>query len=183
MSAFSRYALTGICIVLTSTPDFVLGQEFRGEQPPEADIQNSFDRSTYLDGITSLGQPSAAGLADLARAGNVAVIDLRGPDEERGLEERAAVEELGMEYVSLPIIGTANINYENAAQLRQIIGEFNQSVAIHCGSGNRVGALLALGAKLNGAEDGAALSIGRDNGLTSLESTVLQRLEENRPIQ
>ena len=183
MNTFSRYALTGICIVLTSMPSFVLGQEFRGEQPPEADIQNSFDRSTYLDGITSLGQPSAAGLADLARAGNVAVIDLRGPDEERGLEERAAVEELGMEYVSLPITGTANINYGNAAQLRQIIGEFNQPVAIHCGSGNRVGALLALGAKLNGAEDGVALSIGRDNGLTSLESTVLQRLEENQPIQ
>tara|TARA_Y100000758_G_C15955833_1_gene387678 strand:+ start:116 stop:667 length:552 start_codon:yes stop_codon:yes gene_type:complete len=183
MSAFSRYALTGICIALTSTPNFVLGQEFRSEQPSEVDIQNSFDHSTYLDGITSLGQPSAAGLADLARAGNVAVIDLRGPDEERGLEERAAVEELGMEYVSLPIIGTTNINYENAAQLRQIIGEFNQPVAIHCGSGNRVGALLALGAKLSGAEDEVALSIGRDNGLTSLESTVIQRLEEDQSIQ
>ncbi|SVB34819.1 uncharacterized protein METZ01_LOCUS187673 [marine metagenome] len=183
MNAFSRYALTGICIVLTSMPSFVLGQEFRGEQPPEADIQNSFDRSTYLDGITSLGQPSAAGLADLARAGNVAVIDLRGPDEERGLEERAAVEELGMEYVSLPITGTTNISYENAARLRQIIGEFNQPVAIHCASGNRVGALLALGAKLNGAEDGVALSIGRDNGLTSLESTVLQKLKEKQLIQ
>ena len=183
MNAFSRYTLTGICIVLTSTPGFVLGQEFRIEQPPETDIQNSFDRSTYLDDITSLGQPSASSLADLAQAGNVAVIDLRGPDEERGLEERAAVEELGMEYVSLPIIGTTNINYENAAQLRQIIGEFNQPVAIHCGSGNRVGALLALGAKLSGAEDEVALSIGRDNGLTSLESTVIQRLEEDQSIQ
>ncbi len=65
MSTFSRYALMGICIVLTSMPSFVLGQKFRNEQPPEVDIQNSFDRSTYLDGITSLGQPSAAGLADL----------------------------------------------------------------------------------------------------------------------
>ncbi len=183
MNAFSRYALMGICIVLTPMPSFVLGQKFRNEQPPEVDIQNSFDRSTYLDGITSLGQPSAAGLADLARTGNVAVIDLRGPDEERGLEERAAVEELGMEYVSLPITGTANISYENAARLRQIIGEFNQPVAIHCASGNRVGALLALGAKLNGAEDEVALSIGRDSGLTSLESTVLQRLEEDQLIQ
>ena len=88
-----------------------------------------------------------------------------------------------MEYVSLPIIGTTNINYENAAQLRQIIGEFNQPGAIHCGSGNRVGALLALGAKLSGAEDEVALSIGRDNGLTSLESTVIQRLEEDQSIQ
>ena len=183
MNAFSGYALTGMYIVLTFTPGFVLSQEFRSEQPPEADIQNSFDRSTYLGGITSLGQPGAAGLADLARAGNVAVIDLRGPGEERGLEERAAVEELGMEYVSFPVTGTASINYENAARLRQIIGEFNQPVVIHCGNGNRVGALLALGAKLSGAEDEVALSIGRDNGLTSLESTVLQRLEEDQPIQ
>ena len=49
---------------------------------------------------------------------------------------------------------------------------------MHCGSGNRAGALLALREKLNGAENGAALEFGREAGLTRLEPVVIERLEE-----
>jgi len=52
-------------------------------------------------------------------------------------------------------------------------------VLVHCGSGNRVGALLALRASLDGADDEKALALGREGGLSSLEGVVRERLDEN----
>jgi protein tyrosine phosphatase (PTP) superfamily phosphohydrolase (DUF442 family) len=52
-------------------------------------------------------------------------------------------------------------------------------VLVHCGSSNRVGAVFALRAKMNGANDEDALAFGKSAGMTSLESTVKTRLEEN----
>ena len=57
-----------------------------------------------VDGIRSSGQPDAAQLAILAEAGYVAVVDLRGSAEDRGIDEPAVLEELGLEYVQLPLI-------------------------------------------------------------------------------
>ena len=133
-----------------------------------------------VGGVTSAGQPDAEALRVFADSGYSAVIDLRGAGESRGLDEAAVVDELGMEYVSLPIPGTDAVNFENAAALRRLIGEQDGPVLVHCGSGNRVGALLALAAALDGAGNEQALERGRDGGLTRLEPLVRQRLTEQR---
>lgn len=127
-------------------------------------------------GITASGQPTADGISELADSDYAAVIDLRTADEERGLNEKETVENLGMDYISLPIAGRDAINFENAEKLEEILKGYDQPVLIHCGSGNRVGALLALQQKINGAEDEDALAFGRSAGLTSLEDTVRARL-------
>ncbi len=128
------------------------------------------------DGITAAGQPNQAGLKELADDGYVAVIDLRTAGEDRGLDEHNVVEGLGMDYVSLPIDGRAGINFENAKKLDRILSNYNEPVLVHCGTSNRVGALLALREKLNGATDEEALAFGRSAGMTSLESTVKKRI-------
>jgi hypothetical protein len=56
------------------------------------------NRHDALDGITTAGQPSADELTAVAAAGYKTVIDLRGPNEDRGLDEKKTVEELGMSY-------------------------------------------------------------------------------------
>lgn len=135
--------------------------------------------AAYIEGVTGLGQPDESKLEELDAAGYAAVIDLRGPDEDRGMpDERAAVESLGMSYVSLPILGAADITYDNANALDELLAQFDRPVLVHCGTGNRAGALLALRAKLNGADDETALEAGRDTGLTGLEGVVKERLEE-----
>ena len=48
---------------------------------------------------------------------------------------------------------------------------------LHCASGNRVGALLALAAAEDGASDDAALELGRRAGLGSQVPTVEQVLQ------
>ena len=55
----------------------------------------------------SSGQPDAAELETLAEKGYVAVIDLRGPGEDRGFDEAAAAEAAGLSYTPLPIASAA----------------------------------------------------------------------------
>ena len=92
------------------------------------------NRADPLPGITTAGQPDQAALENLAEAGYVAVIDLRGVDEDRGFDEKKTVEELGMSYVPLPISGGGDITYENASALDQLLAKINGPVLLHCAS-------------------------------------------------
>ncbi len=129
------------------------------------------------ENLTTSGQPNLDSLESLAESGYTTIIDLRRPEESRGIDEQAAVEGLGMSYINLPVDGANGINYENAAALNRFLSGANGPVLVHCGSGNRAGALLALTEKLNGADNEAALAFGREAGLTGLEPTVRERLE------
>ena len=139
---------------------------------------DSSDDLLPVDGLTSTGQPNAEQLALFAEAGYVAVVDLRGESENRGLEEAAAVEVLGLDYVNLPVSGADSISWENASKLEEILSSYDGPVLVHCGSGNRVGALLALVKSKNGADDEEAVAYGRAAGLTGLEPVVRSRLAE-----
>ncbi|MFQ5610423.1 MAG: hypothetical protein ACE5F8_09180, partial [Woeseiaceae bacterium] len=78
-----------------------------------------------VGGVTSSGQPDAAALQVFAESGYVAVIDLRGENENRGIEdEQAVVESFGMEYVHLPITSQAAMSFENAGKLDEMIDSF-----------------------------------------------------------
>ncbi len=130
------------------------------------------------EGITTAGQPNENGLKELANDGYAVVIDLRAAGEDRGIDEQALVESLGMDYVSLPVAGRGAVNFENARKLDEILGRYDEPVLVHCASSNRVGALFALREKMNGADDQDALAFGRSAGMTSLESIVRTRIAE-----
>ena len=131
-----------------------------------------------VDGITSAGQPDEAALEVFADSGYATVIDLRGEGEDRGFDEAAVVEELGLHYVTLPIASGGEITFDNARKLDELLQAYPGPVLVHCASGNRVGALLALRASLGGADDEKAIAKGREGGLTSLEGAVQERLAE-----
>ncbi len=121
------------------------------------------------------GQPSAEQLAAIAAAGYRTIVDLR-PEGEPGApaDERQQVEALGLVYVRIPIAGTADLTEEKARELDRVLdAEGAGPAVVHCASGNRVGALLALrAARLDGATPDAALDLGLDAGLTKLEPAV-----------
>jgi uncharacterized protein (TIGR01244 family) len=129
-----------------------------------------------VDGITSAGQPDEAGFKVFADQGYTTVIDLRTAGEDRGLDEPAVVEGLGMEYVLLPI-GRDEINFDSAKELGKLIEAAEGPVLVHCASANRVGALLALRKSLEGADDETALEYGREGGMTRLEGRVSDILD------
>lgn len=131
-----------------------------------------------VDGITAAGQPDKAALEVFADSGYATVIDMRGRDEDRGFDEAALVESLGMHYVAFPIGSEDDVSFDSARKLDELLQSSPGPVLVHCASGNRVGALLALRASLHGADDAEALAFGRDGGLTRLEGLVRQRLAE-----
>lgn len=118
------------------------------------------------------GQPSQADLVNLQMAGVTKVINLRSPNEEPSRDEKAEVEALGLTYVSLPINGAVDVTSENARKLDELL-KGNEKVFLHCASGNRVGALMAIRAhQIEGKSTDEALQIGRAAGLGSLEGKV-----------
>ena len=131
-----------------------------------------------VDGISAAGQPDQAAFQIFADSGYTTVIDLRGEQENRGLDEPAVVESLGMKYVLFPITGPEAISFENAAKLDDLIKDSDGPVLVHCGSSNRVGALLALSKSLEGADADEAMTYGVDGGLSSLAGMVESLLQE-----
>lgn len=129
--------------------------------------------------MLSAGQPTQEQFETLADAGVQHVVSLR-LDEELDWDEKAHVESLGMNYVSLPINGDVDVTKENARALRDILDSFDQETTlIHCGSGNRVGALMAIDAALEtGADIESSVLVGKEWGLNRLEPTVRAQLSE-----
>ncbi|MDJ0750378.1 MAG: sulfur transferase domain-containing protein [Woeseiaceae bacterium] len=135
-----------------------------------------------VDGLSTAGQPNEAGFKVFADNGYAAVIDLRTEGEDRGLDEAAVVEDLGMEYVSLPI-GGGDITFEKAAELKRLMDQYDEPILLHCGSSSRVGALLALQEYAATGDRDAALEAGRAAGLTRLETKVIDAIDANKKGQ
>lgn len=130
-----------------------------------------------VDGISAAGQPDKAAFEVFANAGYKTVIDMRTEGEDRGLDEAAVVAELGMTYINMPVAGLDAISFDNARELDRLLSEVDGPVLLHCGSANRVGALLALRESLAGASDDDALEYGRAGGMTRLEKRVTEVLD------
>lgn len=137
------------------------------------------------DGILSGGQPSAEQLEQLAADGYRTVISLRTDGEAGSEGEQQQVEALGMGFVSIPVDGADGVNVDNARALDEALASPDaQPAVVHCGTGNRAGALLALRAWLGGSSIDEAMQQGLEAGLTRLEEHVrgeLARLCEEDP--
>ena len=134
-------------------------------------------RVSPVAGITSAGQPNEDAFRIFAENGYVAVIDMRTPGENRGLDEPATIAGLGMEYIAFPI-DSGDITLDKAKELDELLSRYDEPVLVHCASGNRVGALLALREFLASGDRDKALETGRRGGMTRLEGDVRKILEE-----
>lgn len=133
---------------------------------------------TPLPGLVTGGQPSSHQLKALAQAGFKALINLREADERDFSAEIAEAEALGLEYTQIPVGGTDDLTPENAKALAEAMDAAAGPVAVHCSSGNRVGALLAVKAAwVDGATPDEALELGLDAGLAHLEPAVRKLLQ------
>lgn len=140
-----------------------------------ADISNLSNQSnnTYVS-----GQPTQQQVAILADAGINHVISLR-TEGELDWNESELVESAGMEFHSIPI-GRDGLTSANAQSLESLLASLDgQPVLVHCGSGNRVGALKAITAHDGGANVDDALAEGQRWGLTGMEPTVRDLLSDN----
>lgn len=125
-------------------------------------------------------QPDATELASWQQSGIDTVINLRMPDE-MDWDEAAAAQTLGLEYHLVPV-SRSGPGFD-AAAIETITAIVDASpgrrVALHCSSGNRAAAWLAIYLVNRGAEIEAALVRARSVGLTrpELEVRVREYLE------
>jgi len=120
------------------------------------------------------GQPTDRQFSALAEIGVKYVINLRPVSETPKFDEAGLVEDKGMIYHLLPVDGAAGLTLSNVKALDQLFKQAgDEKVFLHCASGNRVGALMALRSVLIYGEDkDAAIAKGKAWGLTRLEPEV-----------
>ncbi len=131
------------------------------------------------DGLIGTGQPTTEELQGLANEGVKTLINLRREGESTlPADWQAQVEAAGIRYVWMPIAGAPDVNETKARALAEVLKGAERPVAIQCGSSNRVGALLALKAKLiDGKSTEEAIAYGKNGGLADLEPHVRSVLE------
>lgn len=167
--------MKAVLIVLSG---FLLGGLVRATELPVLDMKTASALSPEL--ITG-SQPSQADLEKLKAAGITTVINLRGASEDAGYDEAAAAKALGLNYVSIPIAGAGDITASNAAKLDAALRAADGKTLLHCGSSNRVGALLALRAAAAGQSEEEAISFGKSAGMTSLEAAARAQIKAVAP--
>lgn len=125
------------------------------------------------------GTLDASQIALLSRAGIRHIVNLQPPEENPTFDEARAVEDHGLEYHALPIEGAQSLTLENVQALERILEYIGDEPALlHCSSGNRVGALIALRATwIQGKSLEEALEIGERWGLIRLAQPVRALLE------
>jgi uncharacterized protein (TIGR01244 family) len=142
----------------TSPPDSAMSNErIPGLRAPRA-------------GLLTSGQPDPEAWPRLAADGVRAVINLRPDAELDGRDVAAEVAASGLDYLQIPVAGAGDVTTDKATALWHAMRAVDGPVLVHCASGNRVGALMALAAaEHDGMAPEDALAFGRAAGLTSLE--------------
>ena len=122
------------------------------------------------------GQPAVDAWSRMGAAGVRTIINLRTDEELGGRDEAGEVAAAGLAYRQLPVAGAGDITAANALALWRLIDQADGTVVVHCASGNRVGALLALGAAQHGMDTEAAVAFGKAAGLGNAEARVREVL-------
>jgi len=131
------------------------------------------------------GQPTEEPLQALAADGLSVVLDLRSESEDRGFDESAALQDLGVSYVTIPVDADRLEQPETFERFIEAMKNAEGPTLVHCASGNRVGALYyAYLAAEKGVDREEALARAKENGLrsSSLEKAVDRYLDSRTPV-
>jgi protein tyrosine phosphatase (PTP) superfamily phosphohydrolase (DUF442 family) len=134
-----------------------------------------------MPGVTTGGKPSEAHLRQAKELGYRSVISLLPEADTPG--EADVVRSLGMNFVSIPIADASALTEENARRLAAAMDAPGaKPLLLHCGTGNRAGALLALKAfYLEAATPAEALDRGTRAVMTSLRPQVEAKMQQAAP--
>lgn len=128
-------------------------------------------------GVVAAGRLVPEDIARVRAAGIRHVIDLTPDAETPGFDESGAVRAAGLGYDNLPVAGAADLTHRNVQTFDAMLRNAGRPVLVHCGSGNRTGAMAALHAAwVLGKPADEAIAIGKAWGLKGLEDEVRRRI-------
>lgn len=115
-------------------------------------------------GLAAAARLEEGAVGDLKALGFATIFDLRGPDEGVAAERRE-VEAAGLRYLNIPVTAVIPSD-EQVAEFGRIVEDAaNLPILVHCGSGNRVGAMWTLYLARTGVPVAAAVAEGRAIGM------------------
>ncbi len=157
-----------------------LGTLSASATPPAQALQNLPNVAFPMPYRIASGRLQATDIPLLQSAGVREVIDLSADSETPAFDEAAAVRTAGMVYHHLPIRGAGDLDDAHVARFNQLLADAgDKPTLVHCASGNRVGAMIALrAARFGGQSVEAAVAEGRRWGLRGLEPAVRERLTQ-----
>lgn len=162
---------------VTTTAEHTETQEQEAASLQES-LEQILDNAKFPDANTVVtGKLSPEKIAKIAEAGIEHIVNLQ-PDSELSFDEKSAVEAAGIHYTHLPISGADDLKQVNLLEFDKALrAHHGKKTLLHCGSGNRVGACMALRAGwLRGRKMDTAMERGKQHGLTGLEEEVRMRL-------
>ena len=162
---------------VTTTAEHTETQEQEAASLQES-LEQILDNAKFPDANTVVtGKLSPEKIAKIAEAGIEHIINLQ-PDSALSFDEKSAVEAAGIHYTHLPISGADDLKQVNLLAFDKALrAHHGKKTLLHCGSGNRVGACMALRAGwLRGRKMDTAMERGKQHGLTGLEEEVRMRL-------
>jgi uncharacterized protein (TIGR01244 family) len=170
--------LPSLCVMvlaLAGLPAPVQAQA-RNDVPTAATVGAAVVNYTVLrPGIATGGQVRPDAVATLKSLGFATILDLRGPDEGTDVE-KAAAEKAGLRYVNIPITDAPPTDAQIAAFGRMVEDAGASPLLVHCGSGNRVGAMWTIYRTRAGTPVTTALAEGRRIGLAGSRETTVRQL-------
>ena len=95
-----------------------------------------------LPNLLTGGQPSMEHLEALKAAGVTVVLDIRDPMEPRPFDEVQTAENLGLEYLNIPVSAGTLDDRTLERILAVVRANAGRPILFHCASGNRVGGAL-----------------------------------------
>lgn len=101
----------------------------------------SMQRLHTIDGIYLGSQPAQADLTQVKEAGIKTVVSLRHTAEVKDWDEAAWVREQGLQWIQIPWNGPEQLTDEIFDRSRETLRSAEKPMLVHCGSGNRVGAV------------------------------------------
>lgn len=175
------FSLAVLCGVLTTTSGYVLAEPVVPITPAPIELPAGFRHaadhhwvSGYVDNVQQVQQ--------LKQSGIESVISLVPLAERPEFDEAKAMHHAEIGFITIPITGAADLTLDNVRKLDAALqANAGKKTLIHCASGNRVGALMALRAAwIDGLSVSEALLVGKQYGMTRLESAVMDKLQ---PVQ
>lgn len=129
-------------------------------------------------GVWVGGPPDEDAIDRAAEAGVRHIVNLMPAAERPDYDVESHAEKAGIRYHTLAISGADDLDRDAVEAFDTILREIgDEALLMHCASGNRVGAMMALrSGLLYELPPDDALAVGRHYGLTGLEDAVKQQL-------
>lgn len=166
----------------TEPADEAPDEEETDEDEEVADEEAALDLPNMADPegeVITSAQPSEEEFQQLADHGIELVVNLREEDEEGFWEASELAEDLGIEYVRIPVNPEDGWTEENAGKLDEALADRDGDALVHCKTGGRPGGLLALRSAWKLGEDAdEALAYGESAGLDAFRDEVAEALEQ-----